>query len=169
MKPLYLLFLTPLLLAFAPVPLIKPMIDPDKAIQQFDRDAGSKSDALIIAGRKRQLVGRLEELHTSLLKRGLISEAEPIRERLELVKSMEGDRPLGSTPKDLLYKASVEGKYRHLLHVLYVPTDRLSYPHFHDFGHWPGSSYMTWTDLRHGHWVYVHPRWYIWRDGPPKP
>jgi hypothetical protein len=170
MYRLALLLATPTLLAFAPVPVVKPMTDPDKAIQQFDQDARTRDDAAV-AERKARLLTRMKELHLSLARGGRADDAEGIRERLVLLESIDTGKPLGegAAPRDLLKRASGDGKYRHLLHVLYVPADRVSYSEYNDFGHWPGNSYLSYGELKHGHWVYAHPRWYIWRDGPPRP
>jgi hypothetical protein len=170
MYRLTLVLASPLLLAFAPVPVIKPMTDADKAIQQFDQDARTR-DETTVAERKSRLVTRVKDLHLTLVKRGRLDEAEGVRERLVLLESIDANKPLGdgASPRDLLRRASRDGKYRHLLHVLYVPADRVSYSEYNDFGHWPGTSYLGYSDLKHGHWVYAHPRWYIWRDGPPRP
>lgn len=171
MHRLVLLLVSPALLAFAPVPHFKPMTDPDRAIQQFESNAlaNHTRNESTIADRKRRLVDRMKDLHQSLLARGKNREAEAVRERLLLVESMDAERPLGSTDKPvvLLEKAGVRGKYRHLLHVVYAPADRGIYSGFNDFGFWNGTSYLTQGDLKSGYWVYVHPRWFVWRDGPP--
>lgn len=169
MQRLLFLLAIPLLVAFAPVPVLKPMNDPDRGIQQFASDVVQRPESSIPT-RKRRLLNQLEELHVNLLKGGKPTEAEHVRERLLLAQSIDVDKPLGDlAPTELLKRASLEGKYRHLQHVLYVPNDRTPYSYFNDFGQWPGTSYLGNTDLKPGHWVYFHPRWYIWRDGPPKP
>lgn len=170
MYRLSLMLACPLLLAFAPVPVIKPMTDPDKAIRQFDQEIRNRDEATV-AERKSRLVTRVKDLYLTLEKRGRAEEAEAVRERLVLLESIDAHKPLGDSmlPGELLRRASVGGKYRHLLHVLYVPTDRGSYSEFNDFGLWPGTSYLSYNDLKHGHWVYTYPRWYIWRDGLPRP
>ncbi|MFO0842829.1 MAG: hypothetical protein U0797_10595 [Gemmataceae bacterium] len=170
MYRLALVLASPLLLAFAPVPVIKPMTDPDKAIQQFDQETRSRDEASV-AERKSRLVARVKELHLTLAKRGWADQAEAVRERLVLLESIDVNKPLGegAVPGELLRRASAGGKYRHLLHVLYVPADRGSYSEFNDFGLWPGTSYLSYGELKHGHWVYSYPRWYVWRDGPPRP
>lgn len=169
MSRLYLLLTSPLLLAFAPVPIIKPMTDPDQAIVQFDAELSTRT-ADSVPHRKRQLQLRLEEMHAALVKRGKPDDAEALRERLLLLRSLDADKPLGGlAPKDLFKRASADGKYQYLLHVIYAPMDRTTYNDYNDFGHWVGSSYMGQSDLKAGHWVYTHPRWFIWRDGPPRP
>ena len=169
MKHLAILLTLPLLLAFAPVPVTRPMADPERALQQFAREAQARNDASL-ALRKRRLITSFEQLQASLLKAGKLTDAEVVRERLVVARSSDGDKPWGPYPPgEILKRAALEGKYRHLLHVIYAPNDRTPYNEFADFGHWPGTSYMGQTDLQQGHWVYLHPRWFIWRDGPTRP
>ena len=159
----------PLLLAFAPVPLVRPLDDPDRAIRQFDRNASALQSRgeKTFAERKQQLVDRLNDHQSALLDRGRIDDADLVRDSIILVDSIDGMRPLGA-PKalPLLRKASMNGKYGHLLRTVYVPGDRLNYDAFMDFGYWNGGYYAGETSLQAGHWVYVHPRWFVWRDGP---
>lgn len=68
------------------------------------------------------------------------------------------------TPEQALRKAAVEGKYRMLLQQIHVPNDAENYSEFRDWGPWTGTSYATFENLPPGHWVYVQPFWYIWRD-----
>ena len=35
---------------------------------------------------------------------------------------------------------------------------------FSDFGHWTGTQHAGHQNLPAGHWVYVYPKWYIWRN-----
>src|SRR5262245_26406072 len=127
MKRIAILLASPLLLAFAPVPTIKPVTDPDRAVQQFARDAQAKNDANL-AVRKKRLLASLEQLQATLVKTGKLAEAELVRERLVLVKSIDGDKPWGSVPPaEMLKRAALDGKYRHLLHVVYAPGDRSPY------------------------------------------
>lgn len=170
MNRLAILLASPILLAFAPVPVVKPMTDPDKAIQSFDQEAQSLGEADVARLRLR-LGARLRDLRGDLEKRGRVDEAVSIGDRLVLVGSIDTGRPLGveASPAEVLKRASGEGKYRHLLHVLYVPNDRTTYSVYNDFGPWPGTSYLGYGELQRGHWVYSHPRWYIWRDGPSRP
>ncbi len=168
MKRLTVLLVSPLLLAFAPIPVLKPMTDPERAVEEFAREAQAKQDASL-ALRKRRLVGSLEQLRANLLKAGKTIDADAVRERLVLLASIDADKPWGSVPPgEMLKRASLDGKYHHLLHVVYAPGDRTPYTDFNDFGHWPGTSYLGQTELNQGHWVYLHPRWFVWRDGPPR-
>jgi hypothetical protein len=63
-----------------------------------------------------------------------------------------------------LVKARVNGKYEMLLRQIYVPDDVDNYTEFTDYGFYRGNSYANFNDLPSGHWVYVEPYWYIWRD-----
>jgi hypothetical protein len=60
--------------------------------------------------------------------------------------------------------ASVNGKYSGLLSVLTLPEDGASYGEVRDWGFWDGTAYKGRENLPKGFWVYVHPRWYIWRE-----
>ncbi|MDX1978238.1 MAG: hypothetical protein SFT94_11260 [Pseudanabaenaceae cyanobacterium bins.68] len=59
--------------------------------------------------------------------------------------------------------ASVGGKYATLLQVLNCPRDRAKYGNFHDYGYWPGGDWCGKQGVA-GHWVWVAPDWYVWRD-----
>ena len=61
-------------------------------------------------------------------------------------------------------QAHVWGKYRTLLRKLTIPEDVETYARFHDFGLWNGTEWRNHKGLPPGHWVYVYPHWYIWRD-----
>ena len=63
-----------------------------------------------------------------------------------------------------LAKAKVEGKYRMLLRQIRVDEDREGYGEFRDWGPWNGTAYREHRDLPPGHWVWVAPYWYVWRD-----
>ena len=167
MVRLALVLTSPLLLAFAPVPVVKPMTDPDKAIQQFDQEVQSKAEDAVLRLRSR-LKLRLGDLRDALEKRGRADEAASVADRLALIDSIDTNKSLGDdrAPADILKRASGEGRYRNLLHVLYVPNDRTTYSAYNEFGPWPGTSYLGYSELQRGHWVYSHPRWFIWRDAP---
>jgi hypothetical protein len=68
---------------------------------------------------------------------------------------------------EALRRASVGGRYSELLAKVEVPNDWLSYGPFCDWGFWAGTSYAGADDLPPGHWVYVHPNWYVWREAGP--
>jgi hypothetical protein len=63
-----------------------------------------------------------------------------------------------------LKRAQAGGKYRMLLRQIEVKEDGKSFGGFHDFGYRTVSTCAEYTDLPKGHWVYVYPYWYIWRD-----
>jgi len=108
----------------------------------------------------------LKNLQAELAKKGKTEKAEAVRERLLLVESIAADHLLGKTPVADVLKKAATGKYKHLLHVLLVAADRANYNDFSDYGHYTGNSWAGFNDLSPGYWVYVFPRWYIWRDGP---
>ena len=63
-----------------------------------------------------------------------------------------------------LKKAQADGKYRMLLRQIRVDSDRRTFGAYHDFGFNSQAVCAEYTDLPRGHWVYVYPYWYIWRD-----
>jgi hypothetical protein len=63
-----------------------------------------------------------------------------------------------------LGRARVDGKYRMLLRQIAAPSDADRYGELNDWGYWAGTSWAGHDDLPPGHWVYVAPSWYIWRD-----
>ena len=172
MSRLVVLLASPFLVGFAPVPPIRPLDDPDQAISQFDRQVcaadGCPRDNL--THRRRQLIGRLEDLRDRLERGGKSDEAAEVRDRAILVASLDSSNRLGEDkPMSLIRQASEGGKYRHLLHVIHSPADHGVYTGHKDFGFWTGNTYASQENLKPGHWVYVYPRWFIWRDGPAKP
>jgi hypothetical protein len=78
------------------------------------------------------------------------------------------DRGEGQTGLDRVQgppeQADAGGKYRTLLRVLHCPQDLASYTRFTDWGPWTGTEWHDHKNLPPGHWVYVYPHWYIWRD-----
>jgi hypothetical protein len=58
----------------------------------------------------------------------------------------------------------VDGKYEMLLRQLKVPQDAAAYGDFRDLGKRTMTQYAGFDGLPYGHWVYVNPCWYIWRD-----
>jgi hypothetical protein len=153
---------------FAPVPSKKTEVNPDKAIAQFEKDVKDK-DSDAVAQRKKKLIEHLKKLEAHLIKAGKKDKAEAIRERLLLIDTLGADNRLGKVTVAELLKKAGNGKYKHLLRVLLLPGDQASYNQFTDFGYWSGTAYGGATDLPLGYWVYVYPRWFIWRDGPPRP
>ena len=65
-------------------------------------------------------------------------------------------------------RATISGKYGKLLKKLEVRDDLQLYGPFHDYGQWEGTSYAGRNDLPTGHWVYVYPSWFIWKDKTAK-
>ncbi len=61
-------------------------------------------------------------------------------------------------------KAQVNGKYRMLLRQFKVDKDAETYGAIKDYGFYSKTEYAGFQDLPAGHWVYVAPYWYIWRD-----
>jgi hypothetical protein len=77
--------------------------------------------------------------------------------------------PLDKDPAKLpleqaLKKARVNGKYQMLLRQFKVDRDKNRYKGFRDLGSREVTEYEGQKDLPKGHWVYVYPYWYIWRD-----
>src|SRR5262245_60145495 len=74
------------------------------------------------------------------------------------------DKDKTAALEESLKKANVDGKYRMLLHQIKVPDDVKTYQQFKDLGFRDQREYGGHTGLTAGHWVYVAPYWYIWRD-----
>ena len=63
--------------------------------------------------------------------------------------------------------ASIGGKYRKLLKVLNRPLDKSTYKEFIEYGYKPyGLRLGTWAPA--GFYVYVYPKWYIWKEITPQ-
>ncbi len=58
----------------------------------------------------------------------------------------------------------MNGRYRTLLKWIDVPLDAHTYGEVQDWGWYSGTSYAGHDQLPVGYWVYVHPRWYIWKE-----
>jgi hypothetical protein len=157
-----------LLVGFAPAPVKKVEGDPDKAIEQFDREFKGKTGAFVEA-RKKELLGRLKKLQADLEKKGKADQANAVRERLLLAQTLTEDHPLGKASSRAILTKAGAGRYKRLTRVLLLPSDQANYNQFTDFGFWQGTAYGGAADLSPGYWVYVYPRWFIWRDGPPRP
>ncbi len=77
----------------------------------------------------------------------------------------DGKAPPEALPLEKsLRKARVNGKYEMLLRQIKVPADAARYADFRDLGPREVTTYAGITGLPKGHWVYVYPYWYIWRD-----
>jgi len=63
-----------------------------------------------------------------------------------------------------LKKARVNGKYQMLLHQFKLADDQKTVGDFKDVGYQRKAEYKGVKNLPGGHWVYVAPYWYIWRD-----
>src|SRR5262245_24034986 len=66
--------------------------------------------------------------------------------------------------EESLKKAQVDGKYRMLLRQIKAPQDEKEHGAFKDLGYQARSEYAGVKNLPPGHWVYVAPYWYVWRD-----
>lgn len=69
-------------------------------------------------------------------------------------------------------------RYRTLLKKLDVPEDQQRFGDFCDWGYWSGSQYAGQDHLPPGYWVYLAPKWYIFKEDvtgesvaprPPRP
>ncbi len=67
-------------------------------------------------------------------------------------------------PDEALTKARCEGKYQMLLAQIKVEDDLKRYEEFRDLGLKTRREYAGHKNLPRGHWVYVYPYWYIWRE-----
>lgn len=92
----------------------------------------------------------------------------------------EGDKPKDKDApaqmmaglEDALKKARVDGKYAMLVRQIRVTKDQDKYKDVTDLGFREAmGEYEGHRDLPRGHWVYVAPYWYIWRErsADPKP
>jgi hypothetical protein len=81
-----------------------------------------------------------------------------------LVAGDDKKEPGPAQLEDALRKARVNGKYAMLLRQIKVPKDVETAKEFQDAGMKNVKEYAGQTDLPRGHWVYVYPYWYIWRD-----
>lgn len=154
--------------ALAEEPEPEPEPTPDRAIQKLD-EAVQKADKVgkeKVEAQHKKLVASLEKRHADLVKRGKKEQASALKARLLLAQTLKPGQGLETklTVAKLLDKASNGGRQKELLHVLYLPTDKASYTEFRDWGMWSGASYGGHNGLSAGYWVYVYPRWYIWKE-----
>jgi hypothetical protein len=156
-----------LLVGFAPAPVVRTETDPDKAIQQFEKDVKEKKSPF--GKRLKKLIDHLKKLQGGLEKQGKTAQADAIRERLLLLDTISEEHLLGKSSAAEWLTKGANGRYKRLSRVLLLPIDEASYTTFKDFGFWNGTSYGGVTNLTPGYWVYVAPRWFIWQDGPPRP
>ncbi len=158
-------------LVVADEPDPEPTPVPDEVIRKLDNDVRNeaKIGREIVQARRKKLLARLEKMHADLLKRGKTDQAVKVKDRLLLAETITSGQGLDTklTVPKLMDRASVKGRYRELLHVLYIPTDRQSYTEYREWGLWSGASYGGYNGLKAGYWVYVYPRWYIWKEMKP--
>ncbi|MCP4134305.1 MAG: hypothetical protein GY754_25245 [bacterium] len=67
-----------------------------------------------------------------------------------------------SRNKQVPSRASVNGKYAHLIQMLHCPADKGTYKNYTEYGYWSGGSWCG-TKGKGGYWVWVKPYWYIWK------
>lgn len=157
------------LVGFAPAPMLfnRPSQDnSERLLARFEKDVQQEApdQRELIAARKAALMAMLEQRHAELRRFGRDAQANALYERLILLETVDADRPLGKfQTRPLLRKASSNGKYRHLLRVIYVPADQRA-GEVQDYGFWNGSTYGGATDIPPGYWVYIAPRWFIWSE-----
>lgn len=65
--------------------------------------------------------------------------------------------------EDVPEEASVNGNYSSLIQVLNCPSDRGQYGEFRDYGYWGGGPWCG-KQGKAGHWVWVAPKWYVWKN-----
>jgi len=87
----------------------------------------------------------------------------------DLCAALAPKTPRALPLQESLEKASVDGKYAMLLRQIKVEKDSEKYGAFRDVGPRTVTDYAGLTGLPAGHWVYVYPYWYIWRDLAEKP
>lgn len=145
--------------AFAPIPKVKICKDPDKEIKELIT-TGVNFDA-----RKNKLLRSMALLKDVLQKNGENKQAEAVSERILLVESIDQSRPFSQSidVEQLMKMGAVNGKYKGLLRVIYVKEPQNSYPPYFDFGKYSGPGTYMGNQVPDGHWVYVMPRWFIWK------
>lgn len=168
------------LLALVSILLLVPFVladdtDPEppsleNIVRALDRAAtNDKGEADAFDRRLKETVVRLEKIQADLVKRGKQDEAQAMKEVILLVSTVTrgGGLETKLTVPKLMNKAAGEGKYRELLHVLHVPQDRAGYNDYRDYGMSATGTYGGKANLTTGYWVYVYPRWYIWKEIKP--
>jgi hypothetical protein len=85
------------------------------------------------------------------------------------VAAEKGVPPRVLTPQEAWRKATCGGKYAMLLRQIHVSDDAAKYGAFYDRGPQQTTEHAGHKDLPRGHWVYVAPYWYIWRDRTADP
>jgi hypothetical protein len=74
-----------------------------------------------------------------------------------------GTRGTGDLETDI-QTAKMNGKYRNLLRVLWVPEDRERYGPVHEFGLWTEGDYHGHGGIPRGYLVYIYPHWFLWGE-----
>jgi len=69
-----------------------------------------------------------------------------------------------SAQEEIPAAASVNGKYTDLQQILVVPGDEATFGKFNDWGHWTGQTWANYQGLPPSYWVYVAPKWYLWKS-----
>jgi hypothetical protein len=110
--------------------------------------------------RKSRLLCRSAFLLSLFLALPLLTDLSP----LNAVPRGKNSAPTELVLEKALEKARVNDKYAMLLHQFKLPGDFQKHKNFADLGSRTVSEYAGFKDLPSGHWVYVYPHWYIWRD-----
>jgi len=148
----------------------EPAPMPDAAIKRLDDAVNNeKIGREKVEAQRKQLVSRLEKMHASLVKRGKEKEAREMKSRLLLAETLLSGQGLDTklTIPKLLDKASGNNRYRDLMHVIYLPSDKQGYTEYSDYGYSATPNYGGQNNLNSGYWVYVYPRWYVWKELKP--
>lgn len=76
--------------------------------------------------------------------------------------SFSGAYPPGYSPA--YTPPAQRARYKTLLRKIEVAKDQQTYGDFYDYGYYAGTSYMEYTELPPGYWVYVAPHWLIYKE-----
>jgi hypothetical protein len=141
----------------------EPVPMPLAAIDRVNKALSGKKEG--VEKLKKTLVEQLKKRAAELEKAGKKDKANPFTDAAILIESMEKGRGLEKiTAAELFKVASVKGKYKKLLHVLWVPADEASYKDPCDYGPYSGTSWAGYNGLKPGKWVYTNKRWFIWAE-----
>ncbi|MEZ0372886.1 MAG: hypothetical protein ACAI44_27590 [Candidatus Sericytochromatia bacterium] len=80
---------------------------------------------------------------------------ETLERQLDCHESQQNTEPADPT---------LHGKYKVLLHKLWIPEDCAYYSSFDDWGFWSGTEYKGFRELQQGYWVYAYPYWYVYKE-----
>ena len=136
----------------------------DEAATDPDKHGGREA----VDRRRKALVAGLTKRHASLQDRGQEKAARELMDQILLADSLEPGAGLDTklTVPKLLQKASAD-RYQGLLHVVYLPSDKAGYTEYRDYGFSNTPNYGNKNGLTAGFWVYVYPRWYVWKEMKP--